>query len=134
MNQLSILISIFYCLNTNAQQPEVYTVQKLFRLRNEHKADSAALLFADTVKVYMKYLRNVPRKKIAESDRQFWKDHPKNWFEMTEPVKIKKKDGITIAVVYGKEYLDGSGFKKERIEISFGRNGKIDSFRGYSIK
>jgi hypothetical protein len=130
-----ILITLIYVMPALLpQQPEVQTIHELFRLRNQHKADSAALLFADTVKVYMKYLRNVSRKKIAEVDRDFWKAHPKNKFEMTEPVKIKNKDGIKTAIIYGKEFLDGKDFKKERIEITFDRSGKISAFRGYSIQ
>ena len=131
---LILIILIYVTSALLPQQKEVQIIHELYRLRNQHKADSASLLFADTVKVYMKYLRNVPRKKIAEVDRDFWKAHPKNKFEMTEPVKIKNKDGLTTAIIYGKEYLDGTSFRKERIEIIFGRDHKIISLRGYSIK
>lgn len=126
---------IFLLLTSGSpQQPEIKIVHELFRLRNEHKADSAELLYADTVKVYMRYLRNIPRKKITEVDRAFWKAHPKNKFEMTEPVKLKSKDGVITVIIIGKEYLDGTSFKKERIEISFNSKRKIISFRGYNIK
>lgn len=134
MHSLLIFLMFVFSLISHGQQPETRIIYELFRLRNEHKADSVALFFADTVHVYMKYLRNIPRKRIAEVDRVFWKDHPKNKFEMTEPVKIKKKDGLLIAIIYGNEYLDGASFKKERIEIIFDRNKKINSFRGFSIK
>jgi hypothetical protein len=109
-------------------------VQELFRLRNEHKADSAELYFADTVQVYMKYLRNIPRKTITKADKAFWKAHPKNKFEMTAPVQITTRAGITTAIVMGKEYLDGVSFKNEKIEIKFDRDKKIFSYRGFSLK
>ena len=130
---INFLLACF--LNTKSpQQPEINIVHELFRLRNEHKADSAELLYADTVQVYMKYLRNIPRKKITEVDRIFWKAHPKNKFEITEPVKIELRNGVSTAIIFGKEYLDGTSFRKERIEIKFNRNRKIISFRGYNIK
>ncbi len=115
------------------QRTEQEIVYELFRLRNEHKADSAELYFADTVQVYMKYLRNVPRRTVNKSDKQFWKDHPGNRFEMTAPVQVTNKGGITTAIVVGKEYLDGTTFQKERIEIRFNRNKKIFYYRGYLI-
>jgi len=117
------------------QQPaELKIVQDLFRLRTEHKADSAELYFADTVRVYMKYLRNIPRSTITKSDKAFWKAHPGNKFEMTAPVQISNKNGITTAIIIGKEYLDGVTFKNEKIEIKFDRNKKIFSYRGFSLK
>jgi hypothetical protein len=114
--------------------PEIKIVYDLFRLRNEHKADSAEQYFADTVLVYMKYLRNIPRKKITQSDKSFWKAHPKNKFEITAPVKITVVAGITTASIIGKEYLDGTTFQYEKIEIKFDRNKKINSFRGFKLK
>lgn len=116
------------------EREEIKIVYELFRLRNEHKADSAELYFADTVLVYMKYLRNVPKKKITESDKSFWKAHPKNKFEITAPVQITVLAGITTATIFGKEYLDGTAFQYERIEIKFDRNKKINSFRGFALK
>lgn len=116
------------------EREEMKIVHELFRLRNEHKADSAELYFADTVLVYMKYLRNVPKKKITESDKSFWKAHPKNKFEITAPVQITVLAGITTATIFGKEYLDGTAFQYERIEIKFDRNKKINSFRGFALK
>ncbi len=116
------------------EREEMKIVHELFRLRNEHKADSAELYFADTVLVYMKYLRNVPKKKITESDKSFWKAHPKNKFEITAPVQITVLEGITTATIFGKEYLDGKAFQYERIEIKFDRNKKINSFRGFALK
>jgi len=109
-------------------------VQDLFRLRNEHKADSAEQYFADTVLVYMKYLRNVPRKTITKSDRSFWKAHPKNKFEITAPVQVTTRNGITTAIVLGKEYLDGVNFQYEKIEIKFNRDKKIISYRGFNTR
>lgn len=119
---------------TGQEREEIKIVHELFRLRNEHKADSAELYFADTVLVYMKYLRNVPKKKITESDRSFWKAHPKNKFEITAPVQITVLAGITTATIFGKEYLDGTAFQHERIEIKFDRNKKINFFRGFALK
>ena len=116
------------------ERTEILLVQDLFRLRNGHKADSAEQYFADTVKVYMKYLRNVPKKKITQSDNKFWKAHPKNKFEMTEPVRLITRDGATTAIIVGKEYLDGANFQYERIEIVFDRDRKIVSFRGFKLK
>ncbi len=115
------------------ERPEIKIVNDLFRLRNEHKADSAELFFADTVQVYMKYMRNVPKQKITQSDKNFWKAHPKNKFEITAPVQISELSGITIATIYGKEYLDGKDFKNEKIEIKFNRKKKIISYRGFNI-
>ena len=116
------------------EQPEIKLVQELFRLRNEHKADSAELYYADTVKIYMKYLRNIPRRIITQSDKRFWKAHPKNKFEMTAPIQITNAGGVTTAIITGKEYLDGTSFQYEKIEIKFNRNKKIYSYRGFNWK
>lgn len=129
-----MVLLLYFLYACNPQQREITIIHELFRLRNEHKADSAALLYADTVQVYMKYMRNVPRRKITEADRSFWKAHPKNKFEITEPVQVVSKKGISTGIIFGKEYLDGTSFKKERIEIKFDRYRKIVSFRGFSIK
>lgn len=116
------------------QSIEIKIVNELFRLRNEHKADSAEQYFADTVLVYMKYLRNVPKKVITQSDKNFWIAHPKNKFEITAPVQITTRGNIITAIIIGKEYLDGTSFQYERIEIQFDRNKKINSFRGFQLK
>lgn len=116
------------------EQTEEAIVLDLFRLRNEHKADSAERYFADTVKVYMKYLRNVPKRLITKSDKAFWKAHPRNRFEITAPVQIIRNQAGCTAVITGKEFLDGTSFRYERIEIRFNRNRKIDSYRGFNIK
>ncbi len=136
-----LLYLVAACFSTVDFQPEykqerveIKLVNELFRLRNEHKADSAELYFADTVQVYMKYMRNVPKKKITQSDKSFWKAHPKNKFEMTEPVRLSDQTGITTATIIGKEYLDGKDFKYEKIEIKFNRNKKIISYREFNIK
>lgn len=139
---LSLFLSVWLLFHTGfnvlpvqrQEREEIQIVKELYRLRNEHKADSAEQFFADTVKVYMKYLRNVPKKKITESDKQFWKAHPKNRFEITEPIRLIESGGTTTAIVVGKEYLDGTHFKYERIEIVFNRLKKIISFRGYNLK
>ena len=113
---------------------EIKIVHELYRLRNEHKADSAEQYYADTVLVYMKYLRNVPKQTITGLDKSFFKSHPKNKFEMIKPVKIATKDGIVTAIIIGKEYLEGTTFKYERIEIKFDRNRKINYFRAFKWK
>ena len=139
------MIYLFYLLATffspgdlsaeyNQEGVEIRLLNELFRLRNEHKADSAELYFADTVQVYMKYMRNVPREKITQSDKDFWKAHPKNKFEMTEPVRLSDQSGITTATIIGKEYLDGKDFKYEKIEIKFNKNKKIVYYRAFNIK
>ena len=116
------------------ERPEIKIVHELFRLRNEHKADSAEQYFADTVLVYMKDLRNIPRQTITRLDKSFFKSHPKNKFEMTRAVELNTKDGIVTAIIIGKEYLDGTTFKYERIEIKFDRNRKINYFRAFKWK
>ena len=116
------------------ERAELKIVHELFRLRNEHKADSAEQYYADTVLVYMKYLRNIPRKIITKSDKGFWKAHPNNKFEITAPIKITVVVGVTTAIIFGKEYLDGISFKYEKIEIKFNRYKKINSFRGFALK
>ena len=116
------------------ERSELKIVRDLFRLRNEHKADSAELYYADTVRVYMKFLRNIPRKKITRSDKGFWKAHPKNKFEITAPLQIKDAGDITTVFIIGKEYLDGTSFQYEKIEIKFDRNKKINSYRGFMLK
>lgn len=116
------------------ERPEIKIVHELFRLRNEHKADSAEQYFADTVLLYMKDLRNVPKQTITRLDKIFFKSHPKNKFEMTGPVELSTKDGMVTAVIIGKEYLDGTSFKYERIEIKFDRNRKINYFRAFKWK
>lgn len=142
LTNISLFFSVGLLLHTafNAvpvqgqERAEIQIVKELYRLRNEHKADSAEQFFADTVKVYMKYLRNVPKKTITESDRKFWKAHPKNKFEITGTIKIKDGAGTSTAVFTGKEYLDGNNFQNERIEIVFDRNKKIISLRGFNMK
>jgi hypothetical protein len=132
-----IVFVIFHTMSLSAQKKEnetVKIVQELFRLRNEHKADLAEQYYADIVKVYMKYLRNIPRRTITQSDKKFWKAHPNNRFEITAPVQITVVAGNTIAIIFGKEYLDGTSFKSEKIEIKFDRNRKIYSYRGFSLK
>lgn len=124
------LLFVFCLLSEEQPSPDLQKTEKeivydLFRLRNEHKADSAEMYFADTVQVYMKYLRNVPKQKITQSDKQFWKQHPRNRFEITGPVQITTKAGTAIAIVIGKEYLDGTGYQREKIEIRFNREKKI---------
>lgn len=109
-------------------------VLDLFRLRNEHKADSAERYFADTVKVYMKTLRNVPKSAITKSDKQFWKQHPRNKFEITSPLGMSTVGGITTIILYGKEYTDGTSFVKEKIEIRLNRQNKIFYYRGFLVK
>lgn len=135
---LQFLVVLYLYGNTSSfstvQKTEKEIIYDLFRLRNEHKADSAELYFADTVKVYMKYLRNVPKRVITQSDKQFWKQHPRNRFEITEPVQIMTKTGITIAIIIGKEYLDGTHFQREKIEIRFNRDKKIFYYRGFRLK
>ncbi len=116
------------------ERTEIKIVHDLFRLRNEHKADSAEQYYSDTVLIYMKYLKNVSKKKISQSDKIFWKTHPGNRFEITAPVQLTIKGGRTTAIVIGKEYLDGVAFQYEKIEITFDRNQKINSFRGFKWK
>ena len=116
------------------ERAELKIVHELFRLRNEHKADSAEQYFADTVLVYMKYLRNVTKETITKLDRSFFKSHPKNKFEMTTPVQLITKSGITSAIIIGKEYLDGKDPQYERIEIKFDRDKKINYFRAAKLK
>ena len=135
---LSLFLSVWLLFHTGfnllpvqrQEREEIQIVKELYRLRNEHKADSAEKYFADTVKVYMKYLRNVPKKKITESDKRFWKAHPKNKFEITGPIKIIDGQGTSKAVFSGKEYLDGTSYQNEKLEIVFDRNMKIISLRG----
>lgn len=43
---------------------------------------------------------------------------------MIKPIEIMTTAGITMAIVIGKEYLDGASFKYEKIEIKFDRNKK----------
>ncbi len=131
---LNIILSYAAVLQQPSPQQEIKIIHELFRLRNEHKVDSAEMLYADTVLVYMKTLRNISRKKITELDREFWKRHPKYYFEITQPVKVSDKNGTATAIIFGKEFLDGKSFIKERIEIKFDRNRKINFFRGYIIK
>lgn len=121
-------------IKNRQQRIELQIVDDLFRLRNEHKADSAEQYFADTVTVYMKYLRNVSKKTITQTDKQFWKAHPKNKFEITKPVTITDAAGVSTAIIIGKEYLDGEDFQLERIEIKFNRNKKIYYYRGFLLK
>ena len=136
------ILNIFFIFSTTGatvhlrqqDREEIKIIHDLFRLRNEHEADSAEHYFADTVLVYMKYLKNIPRKKITQSDKIFWKAHPKNKFEITAPVQITFIGGITTAIIVGKEFLDGTSFKYEKIEIKFDRNKKINSYRGFQWK
>ncbi len=116
-------------LQPGQEREEIKIVQELFRLRNEHKADSAEQYYADTVLVYMKYLRNIPRKTITQSDKAFWKAHPKNKFKIIAPLQIKDVGGITIVTISGKEYLDGTSSQYERIEIKFNGEKRINYFR-----
>lgn len=136
-----ILYIFLVCVNANTLQQgqeqeriELKIVNELFRLRNEHKADSAEQYFADTVLVYMKYLRNIPRNVITQSDKDFWKAHPQNKFEITVPAQITSVAGIITVIVMGKEFLDGTTYQYERIEIRFDKSKKINYFRGFKWK
>ena len=138
MRSTPFLLTLFMLVTAaspgfSQQDQALHTIHELFRLRNEHKADSAEKLFADTVRVYMKYMRNVPRHVITKSDKQFWKAHPKNKFEISLPVKTSRAGGVTTAIIYGREYLDGTDFKYEKIEIRLDSRGKIFYFRAYNI-
>jgi len=127
-----LFCSVFINHSIAQQKIEITIVQNLFRLRNEHKADSAELYYADTVLVYMKYLRNIPRNKITQSDKAFWKAHPKNKFEIVAPLQLSMFGGVATVIIFGKEYLDGTTFKYEKIEIKFDRKKKINSYRGFN--
>ena len=116
------------------ERVEIKIVKDLFRLRNEHKADSAEQYFSDTVLVYMKYLRNIPRKMITQSDKEFWKAHPKNKFEITAPLQIRDAGHTATVTIIGKEFIDGKAFQYEKIEIKFDWDKKINSFRGSKWK
>ena len=136
-----ILYIFLVCVNANTLQQgqeqeriELKIVNELFRLRNEHKADSAEQYFADTVLVYMKYLRNIPRNVITQSDKDFWKAHPQNKFEITVPAQITSVAGIITVIVMGKEFLDGTTYQYERIEIRFDKSKKINYVRGFKWK
>lgn len=131
---LAIITAIGLQMEPGQEGVETKIVHELFRLRNEHKAVSAEQYFADTVLVYMKYLKNIPKKIITQSDKNFWKAHPGNKFEITAPVQVTSRTGITTAIVIGKEYPDGSAFHYERIELKFDKNKKIISFRGFKLK
>ncbi|MDZ4792840.1 MAG: hypothetical protein SGI83_01050 [Bacteroidota bacterium] len=131
---LSVMMTSVSPAEPKQESPELKIVQELFRLRNEQKADSAEQYFADTVKVYMKYLRNIPKQTITKLDRSFFKAHPRNKFEITTPVQLTRKNGITTAIIIGKEYLDGTNFNYERIEIKFNHNRKINYFRAFNWK
>lgn len=131
---MSCFISGTMQTEPNQERSEAQLVAELFRLRNEHKADSAEDYYADTVLVYMKYLRNTPKSRITQSDKSFWKSHPNNKFEMTEPIKITVVNGVTTATIIGKEYMDGTSFLKERIVIKFDRYKKINYYRGFNLK
>jgi hypothetical protein len=135
---LYILLSCFIAADPQPEKKqermEIKIVHELFRLRNEQKADSAEQYFADTVAVYMKDLRNIPKQTITRLDKIFFTSHPKNKFEITTPVELSTKDGIVTAIIIGKEYLDGTTFKYERIEIKFDRNRKINYFRAFKWK
>lgn len=136
------MINLFYLLaavvingnNVPQQHPAERQVLELFRLRNEHKADSAERFYADTVKVYMKFLRNIPRRVITKSDKAFWKTHPRNKFEITGPLKVTETGEGTTVTFTGNEYLDGTAYLPERIEIRFNKAGKIYYYRGFSLK
>jgi hypothetical protein len=137
---MKLILYIFLVFITAAafrqdqDREEIKIVQELFRLRNEHKADSAEQYFADTVKVYMKYLRNVPKETITKLDKQFFKAHPKNKFEITAPLQITDAAGIATVTIIGKEYLDGTSFQYEKIEIKFDEMKKINHVRAFKWK
>ncbi len=116
------------------ERTEKEMVYELFRLRNEHKADSAEQYYADIVQVYMKHFRNVSRQTITKSDKAFFKAHPKYKFEITEPVQVTIVAGVTKATIIGKEYLDGKDIIHEKIELRFDRNKKIIYFRAVILK
>lgn len=131
---LHLFLIIFFTCGHPPQQEEIKIVENLLRLRNEHKADSAENLYADNVLVYMKYLRNVSKKKITQNDKIFWKSYPKYRFEITSAIQVHKVKGMTTAIVYGNEFLDGVTIKKEKLEIKFDPYKKINYFRAYIVR
>ena len=130
---LTIVASCTFFPAQAQERKEIKIVQDLFRLRNEHKADSAELYYADTVLTYMKYLKNIPRRIITEYDKSFWRTHPQNKFEIIDPVQLTKAAGVITTTIIGKEYLDGKTFQYEKIEIKFDKDGRIFSFRGFKL-
>jgi hypothetical protein len=130
------LVMVFWCHPPLQAQlvDEKNIIVALFRLRNEHNAVAAGHFFADTVAVYMKNLRNVPKAVVVNSDKTFWKNHPRNRFQITAPIIIETKKEYTKATIYGNEYLDGLHFQKERIEIRLNGQQKIYYYRGFLIR
>ena len=108
-------------------------VTGLFRLRNEHKADSIEKLYSDTLLTYFKYLKNISKKEVTKSDKHYWATITKDKFIITEPVQIISDSSQTKAIIIGKQYQDGKVFLNERVEIQFDSNKKINSIRGFKL-
>jgi hypothetical protein len=108
-------------------------VTELFRLRNEHKADTIEKLYSDTLLTYFKYFKNVSKKEVTKSDKHYWATFSKDKFIFTEPVQIILDSSQTKAVVIGKQYQDGTNFLNERVEIQFDKHRKINSVRAFKM-
>jgi hypothetical protein len=106
-------------------------VTELFRLRNEHKADSIELLYSDTVKSYFKNLKNVSKNIITKSDKQYWTKYKSDNFNITDPIQIVIDSLGDKAIVKGRQCYDEKRCYDEIVEIGFDLTKKINYVRAF---
>jgi len=112
----------------------ILIVTKLFRLRNEHKADSIELLYSDTVKSYLKNLKNISKNIITKSDKHYWAKYKSDNFIITDPIQIIMNSLGDKAIVKGRQCYDEKRCYDEIVEIGFDSTRKINYVRAFYDK
>lgn len=116
------------------QDSLISIVTKYFDFRNKHKADSAELLYADTVVSYFKNLKNIPKTTITASDKQYWTKYTSDNFFITDPIRILLSSDVNRAIVKGRQCYDEKKCFDEFIEIHFDAGNKINYVRAFYDK
>lgn len=116
------------------QDSLISIVTKYFGFRNEHKADSAESLYADTVISYFKNLKNISKATITASDKQYWAKYKADNFLITDPIQIILNYAGDRAIVKGRQCFDEQKCFDEFVEIHFEANKKINYVRAFFDK
>lgn len=116
------------------QDSLISIITKYFRFRNEHKADSTELLYADTVISYFKNLKNISKTTITASDKQYWAKYKADNFFITDPIQIILNSIGNRAIVKGRQCFDEKKCFDEFIEIHFDTDNKINYVRAFYDK
>lgn len=107
-------------------------VIEYIRLRNEHKADSMELFYADTLARYFKNIKNSSKSDATQSDKRYWRSFPNDEYVITGPVQIIGDSAAgKRAMVAGDYCRTPKKCQPMVLEIGFGIDNKITSVRAY---